>query len=454
YYNVSYESAFGNYDLYVLFVSKGLDILGGRGKFGYILPNKLFQVDYGEKLRGKLASERVVSEIVNFGSNQVFSESATTYTSLLILEAGSQNDEITYWKLDDGSDPASLGWLEDTENWTRNTFPLDSITDDTWDFHRQEIQSVIDSAETDSFPLQEITASIGRGSSTGSDEVFEVNIESRRGDNLYVISDVQEEPVPIEKEVLRKPIHSTDFDKYIFEGIEDKRLIWPYSSEYELRSDDEFSSRYPLAWDYLQSHKEELEDRADYSRWYAYSAPRNLSIHDSGEILIPLLADSPAFAPYPTPQSDYVLMASGGFGISLNDEVQYSPLYILALINSKLLFVFLQSISNVFRGGYITCTKQYFRDLPIREINFESGDRPSNAGLENLVDEGLNSGEFTTLLAKVQKQIENESEVLIHDILVHLANEAIDLRNDKQTLNIEILDHLGSYSDGPTLADV
>jgi len=51
YYKSVYETAIGNYDLYVLFIEKGVDLLDNEGKFGYIIPNKVFQVDYGEELR-------------------------------------------------------------------------------------------------------------------------------------------------------------------------------------------------------------------------------------------------------------------------------------------------------------------------------------------------------------------------------------------------------------------
>jgi len=46
-----------------------------------------------------------------------------------------------------------------------------------------------------------------------------------------------------------------------------------------------------------------------------------------------------------------------------------SPNYVLALLNSKLLFWRLRSISNKFRGGWITCTKQYVETLPIYNID-------------------------------------------------------------------------------------
>ncbi|WP_181686297.1 Eco57I restriction-modification methylase domain-containing protein, partial [Halorhabdus salina] len=99
YYNEKFNNTFGNYDLYIPFVEKGAEILASSGKFGYILPNKLFQVDYGEKLRGQLASNALLSQIVDFGSNQVFKEAATTYTALLFLDE-KESDEVLYWGLE------------------------------------------------------------------------------------------------------------------------------------------------------------------------------------------------------------------------------------------------------------------------------------------------------------------------------------------------------------------
>jgi adenine-specific DNA-methyltransferase len=43
--------------------------------------------------------------------------------------------------------------------------------------------------------------------------------------------------------------------------------------------------------------------------------------------------------------------------------------------------------SNVFRGGWITCTKQYFGELPIRPINVtDPADRAEHDALVALVD--------------------------------------------------------------------
>ena len=83
-------------------------------------------------------------------------------------------------------------------------------------------------------------------------------------------------------------------------------------------------------------------------------------------------------------------MASGGFSISIDDQNPISPEYILGLMNSNLLFWYLKSISNRFRGGWITCTKQYVGKLPVRTINFDDpADRASHDQMVALVEQML-----------------------------------------------------------------
>jgi hypothetical protein len=50
-------------------------------------------------------------------------------------------------------------------------------------------------------------------------------------------------------------------------------------------------------------------------------------------------------------------MASGGFTITIGAKCTLKPAFVLGILNSKLSFWFLRQISNIFRGGWITCTK-------------------------------------------------------------------------------------------------
>ena len=100
FYKRRYASASkGNYDIYVVFVERGLSLLNRRGLLGYILPHKFMNAKYGEPLRELLAAGRHVADVVHFGHQQVFSN-ASTYTCLIFL-AKTGRDELSATLVDD-----------------------------------------------------------------------------------------------------------------------------------------------------------------------------------------------------------------------------------------------------------------------------------------------------------------------------------------------------------------
>ncbi|MBK8987347.1 MAG: N-6 DNA methylase [Chloroflexi bacterium] len=370
YFSSVYTAGTGNYDLYVLFIERGLNLLNDRSLFGYIVPNKFFRVDYGLGIRKVLSAGHHVKTIIDFNTVQVFGETATTYTTLLFLKKAKQEKVIEYWSLQ-SHDPKTVSHLAESNDWTKAIFQNGDSGTETWNFHANESKTVMEKIENASVPLGSLALAIARGSSTGNDSVFVVNVIEEGFVQTEVKTQFEQTTLKLENDLLRTPIYATDFQKYRFQPSHNQKVIYPYSlSSNELLSEEVLQNSYPLIWDYLTRYKAVLSERAQYSKWYSYSAPRNLNTNDKADLLIPLLAYGPAFSRYPKPQSNYVLMASGGFGISFNVESIYSSFYLLALINSCLLFFYLRAISNVFRGGYITCTKQYFEKLPISEINF------------------------------------------------------------------------------------
>ena len=78
-------AASGNFDIYVCFIERGLQLLNANGFFGYICPHKFFQAEYGAPVRKLLSEGKHVRQIVSFGDQQVFPQ-ASTYTCLLFLE--------------------------------------------------------------------------------------------------------------------------------------------------------------------------------------------------------------------------------------------------------------------------------------------------------------------------------------------------------------------------------
>lgn len=342
----------GNYDLYVLFIEKAATLLAEKGLLGYILPNKFFNTDYGLHIRNFITSEKLLSRIVDFGHFQIF-KNATTYTCILFLD-NQENTDFEYQKVNDSEELDSINFL---------TLKTEDFNSDKWNFSDTDVSDIFTKIKNDSTLLIDLPAHISRGSSTGNDKIFVLT--NKDGNYVNGLNEV----VQIEVGILKKPMYATDFTRYYFKPVSNYFLIFPYKiteTGYSLYSERELESDFPLAYNYLLKKKKLLQERKQFQEWYGYSAPRSLKLHSEADLVIPLLADHGIFTSLPIDKKDFTLMASGGFSITFNENA--NPNFILGLINSKLLFWYLAKISNVFRGGWITCTKQYFAQLPIKII--------------------------------------------------------------------------------------
>ena len=407
-YGDHYQAASGSYDIYVLFVERALQLLRPGGVFGMILPNKFFQVDYGRELRKLLSQQKAVSRVVDFEHAQVF-EDATTYTCLLFLRK-EPSEKVFYvaagdWLNAEIEQPAvlsdSLLEVHVDSRW---------LTDEPWIFISDLQVQIKHKLVSRGVPLLDLPAKMSRGSSTGNDKVFMLK-RGGSGDTYFTDDG---EAVRIETDLLRTPLFATDFNRYSFAPQSGKVIIFPYRksgrSSFVLLSEVELEGQFPNAYSYLLSRKEVLEQRKQFRAWYGFSAPRNLSLHDQAHLVVPLLADKGSFVELPGDREKYCLMASGGFSISIGKDSGLSPRYVLGLLNSKLLFWYLAMISNRFRGGWITCTKQYVGSLPIRRINFDDpADVARHDRMVALVEEMLR-------LQKEHAQAEALKEDRRHDL--------------------------------------
>lgn len=364
-----YEVAQGNFDLYVNFVERAYELLKASGRVGLIVPNKFFKTDYGAGLRSFISRKKALSDIVDFGANQVFE--VTTYTCLLFLSKD-ENTRFRYTLTKPEATALAAPVFVSKKN--------DTISEGAWIFVDDDVANIRKKLLLNSKPLLELPAMMNRGSSTGDDEIFMIN----------------EAGCDVESGILRTPIFASDFGRYSFNPARKWQVIFPYvpdGGNYRLYREDELKSLFPKAFAYLRSNKKRLTRRKQYKEWFGYSAARSLAMHDDAQILVPLLADHAMVAFVDEDSRGHMcLMASGGFSITIDPSSPVSAKYVLGLLNSRLLFWNLQKTSNLFRGGWITCTKQYFGELPIHKVETKA-ERAKHKEIERLVDQIIASGQ-------------------------------------------------------------
>jgi SAM-dependent methyltransferase len=79
-----YRTARGNFDLYVPFWERSLELLRPGGRLGFIVPNKWATLDYARPLREMLLSETSIEQIIDLSALRVFPQ-ASAYPQIVVL---------------------------------------------------------------------------------------------------------------------------------------------------------------------------------------------------------------------------------------------------------------------------------------------------------------------------------------------------------------------------------
>jgi len=341
----------GNYDIYVLFVEKGLDILNPHGKFGYILPHKFFNAQYGESLRNLIASGKHLSKIIHFGDQQVF-EGATTYTCLLFLAKGGCKD-FNFIKVTNLEDWKNSGIAEEGE------ISAEQVTGKEWNLSIVNGIKAFERMREMPVKLGDV-ARIFQGLVTGADKVF-----------------VIDSPMIIEKDILRPFLKSQSIQAYGYPQIS-SNMLFPYylkEGKATLIPEKDFESKYPNAWKYLKSNEKILKEREggkwNHNQWYAFGRSQNLIQMDDPKLIIQVLSLGPRWI-----YDDRGLYMTGGgggpfYGLRPKDG-KTNIFFLMGVLNSKLFGYVVANQSTKMRGGYIRFSKQYIETFPIYMIDFSN----------------------------------------------------------------------------------
>lgn len=263
-----------NYDIYILFLHKAYSIINNEGIFGYILPHKFFQGESGKKIRNYFAEKKSVYEIINFGTNQVF-ENATTYTCLFFSEKKS-NISFRYKQFNLGSNFTQLSELKFQKI---NSLQLNQ---EMWNFHSEEKYKIVEKIKNAGHRFENITKKIFKGSSTGNDKIFLIELQEIGEKTSVCFSKYLNKNISIENSMIKPFLNGSDVRKYYVSRTKNF-LIFPYEIKNEKAILIELSSlkqHYSYTYEYLNECKQELLKRKiklDNYNFYKYSAARSLT---------------------------------------------------------------------------------------------------------------------------------------------------------------------------------
>jgi len=436
YYKDHYEAAKkGNYDIYVVFVEKGLGLLNEHGLLGFILPHKFFNAKYGQPLRSLLAGGNHLEKIVHFGDEQVFA-GASTYTCLLFLKK-SGNDQLQFVKVEDLAE-----WRKNAES-TEGEIDSENIKDDVWNFVVGSGAELFEKLNAMQVKLSDATVRIFQGIKTGADKIYIVEEIERIDDRSKVYSKENMAEYWIEMDLLHPLIKGGDSKRYHFTKT-NRLILFPYVSvngAVQLISESNLKSKYPLTWSYLLDNKEYLENREhgkmSGTDWYSYSRNQALDVISLPKIFTPDIASHSSLSFDEAGEVFFTGGVAGGYGVLVSPE--YSTKYMLGLLNSKLLEWFIHQSATSMRGGYYSYESRFIRNLPIRTIDFsDPQDVARHDSMVKLVENMLDlhrriaetkTGHEKTLLSRQIEATDRQIDGLVYE-LYGLTEEEIAIVED------------------------
>lgn len=208
YYKSHYLSAKkGNYDIYVVFVEKAINLINENGKVGYILPHKFFNAKYGGPLRDLIKKNTLLDKIIHFGEIQVFSN-ATTYTCLLFLDYHRSNS-FDFYKVE------NLKLLNSKEYW--DCYDYDDLDDDSWIFLDKDSRNIIKKInQIENKKLNDL-AKIFQGLATSADNIYILKC-LEENENYCKFLDNEANEIILESELFKpflKNLKDKSFEPYM-----------------------------------------------------------------------------------------------------------------------------------------------------------------------------------------------------------------------------------------------
>jgi type I restriction-modification system DNA methylase subunit len=356
-------AASGNFDIYVCFIERGLELLNANGFFGYICPHKFFQAEYGEPVRKLLSEGKHVRQIVSFGDQQVFTQ-ASTYTCLLFLEKAAQErghfikvDDLDEWR---ATGAAASGKISPA-----------TFAGDQWNFVLGNGAELFAKLNENAIRLRDVAERIAQGIRTSANPIYVLDVVSMNDSTVTAFSEQLQREVKLERKAIAPFLQGQDIRHYVLETCS-KVVILPYqikAGRAELIAETQLKKKFPLVYDYLLQNKKLLEEREEGrfsgDGWYAYGRLQNVDLMMLPKILVPDIAN---FASFAFDDAGEFAFASG-YGITLKEDAKESPAYLLGLLNSNLLDFYLKQVSTTMRGGYFRYFTQFIEQLPIRRID-------------------------------------------------------------------------------------
>lgn len=401
-YSLNFRAATGSYDLYVCFVEQALSLIKQTGIVNYIMPVKWTNASFGKGLRKIISSNNAASKIISFGAYQVFN--ASTYTALQWFRFSSK--VLLYKELDRNlSTNNELGeYLNSLDDDSMSNIDSTKLSDNSWVLVSGIVNSLLTKLEKQPRRVADIFDKIYQGLATGKDDVYFLRNCVEQEMSISGYSKIIDEVVNIEKELCRPLLKGEDVHRY---GCLDTQryVVLPYERDCDnmtLIKENDLSEKYPMAYSYLKKCETILRKREKGrfdidGEWFQLSRKLGLAYATSPKLIAPDISMGGNFS---FDEQGMFYQTATLYGYVKKDDVLVSYKVLMAVLNSRLCWWFMQNTGTVMSGGFYRYKPAYIKPFPM----------PSDMVLSK------SSLEIENLVKAIEQEKENDTSALENQI--------------------------------------
>jgi len=367
-YKSNYESATGYYDLYTLFVENGLKrLIASKGILNYIMPHSWIVAEFGKGLRGLIKNDYHFKKFITFGAYKVFN--ASTYTSLIWIENKTENEICMYYEfnkeLKDNNELSKE--LKNISNKNLEQIDMSEFSSKNWIFANRHSLNIMNKIQNTGIEAKNVFKGIYKGITSGDNKAFCLKNCHEDGNYIIGYSLATEKNIKVEKTITKKLIVGDSLKKYE-KNYNNDYIIYPYKLEdgkTVLISEEELKNNYPMIYDYFNSIKDRLSSRGTekmkYPSWYSLWNFRKIENFENEKIITPDVCHNTSMYL----DMDNYYYNDMCYALIKNENIMHSYKYLIAILNSKLFWFFLNNTGTVLSGGFFRFKTKYIENFKV-----------------------------------------------------------------------------------------
>lgn len=391
-----FKTALKRIDISLCFIEKSKNILKHDGITSFITSNQFLTTQYGRKMRRFLLNDYYLIKCVDFGDLPIFSK-ALTYVSIFCF-TNKKTSTFNYYDIKTISDAKSIS----SQNPVKIT--ISELDENNWNLKNLDKNNIFNKLKINSKLIKEIGGA-WCGIISGKDEVFLFTKERKYNSN-------------IESELFIPLLRPENCEKYFCSNAE-KYILYPYKFENNnttLYTEKELKYKFPNFYEYLLKNKEILESRKDSRStfknrpdWYSLTRFSRKDIFEKIKIVTPGEVKNHKFC-IDFSKSSY--SCARVFAICIDNPEFYIE-YVLCILNSSLIKLYLQSFASLKSGGYYSYSVNILNMALIKNISLEE-QKPFISLAEQMLE--ANKELKTVASSKDREMIEQKIRLLDRQI--------------------------------------